>query len=87
MAHDKHCRDMLGSLSDYIDGTAEATICAEIERHLSDCENCRVVVDTLRKTVYVVQASTAEQPEIPAAVRSRLYHVLKLDDYLEKNEP
>lgn len=86
MAHDEHCREMLGSLSDFIDGTAEASLCQEIERHLADCENCRVVVDTLRKTVYVVQASAAGQPGIPDEVRSRLYHVLSLDDYLEKKE-
>jgi predicted anti-sigma-YlaC factor YlaD len=86
MAHTEHCRDLLGSLSEYIDGTAEASICLEIERHLSDCENCRVVVDTLRKTVYVVQATAAEEPEIPDSVRSRLYHVLNLEDYLDINE-
>ena len=45
------CRELLGSLSDYVDGAADAVLCAEIERHLEGCDNCRVVVDTLGRTV------------------------------------
>ena len=47
----KECRHLLGQLADYVDGEASQALCQEIERHLSGCENCRVVVDTLRKTV------------------------------------
>jgi predicted anti-sigma-YlaC factor YlaD len=82
MEHEhKNCRYLLGALSDYIDATASEALCSEIERHLAECENCRVVVDTLRKTVYLVQAS-AEPAEVPADVRARLYHRLDLDEYL-----
>lgn len=42
------CRDMLGDLSDYLDGEASDEICAEIERHMASCEDCRIVVDTLK---------------------------------------
>ena len=41
------CRHLLGDLSDYLDGQASTELCAEIERHLEDCANCRVVIDTL----------------------------------------
>ena len=55
---DEHtCRHLLGSLSDYVDGEACADLCAEIERHLENCENCRIMVDSLRKTVLLYQAS------------------------------
>lgn len=85
MAHNhqnENCRHLLGSLSDYVDGSAEESLCAEIERHLANCDNCRVVVDTLKRTVYLVQAANEEQPELPKEVRSRLYHVLNLEDFL-----
>jgi predicted anti-sigma-YlaC factor YlaD len=36
------CRDMLGDLSDYLDGQASDDICAEIERHMAGCEDCRI---------------------------------------------
>jgi len=82
MEHEyKNCRHLLGVLSDYVDETAGAALCEEIERHLAECENCRVVVDTLRKTVYLVHATT-EPAEVPLDVRERLYHRLDLDEFI-----
>lgn len=75
------CHDLLGSLSDYIDGAAGEQICSEIERHLAECENCRIVVDSLRKTVYLYKV-TEESVAMPPEVRQRLFHCLDLDDYL-----
>lgn len=80
---DEHhnCRHLLKELSEYVDGELGAELCAEIERHLAECENCRIVVDTLRKTVYLVHA-TAEPEGVPDEVRERLYKSLKLDGFL-----
>ena len=78
-----NCRHFLGELSEYIDGTLEARLCAEIERHLADCENCRVVVDTLNKTVYLYHA-TAAQDEVPEGVRQRLFKRLDLENLPEE---
>ena len=84
MMMEKHeCRHLLGSLSDYIDGKAEAQICAEIERHLEGCENCRVVVDSLRKTIILYQVQ-ATQVHVPQDVRQRLFHCLDLDEFLKE---
>ena len=70
------CKDMLGSLSDYLDGELEAQWCAEIERHVAECGNCRVVVDTLQKTVLLYR--TYGHEEIPEEAKDRLYAVLNL---------
>ena len=43
MAETKRCAHLLADLSDYLDGEAAAEVCAAIERHLADCEDCRVV--------------------------------------------
>lgn len=80
-----HCHDLLGSLSDYIDGAAGEQICSEIERHLAECENCRVVVDSLRKTVYLYQVID-ETVNMPSAVRQRLFHCLDLDEFFQPDE-
>ena len=80
---DKTCKSLLGSLSDYVDGTAKDEICRELERHLAGCENCRVVVDTLKKTVYLYQQSDIET-DLPTGVRERLFKRLNLDDLLTK---
>lgn len=85
--NDHECRHLLDSLSDYIDGDLAVDLCAEIERHLQDCDNCQVVVDSLRKTVLLYRESSVD-PEVPQDVRQRLYHCLDLDEYLEKeSEP
>lgn len=79
--NEKNCKSLLGSLSDYVDGTAKEEFCQELERHLSDCENCRIVVDTLKKTVHLYQSNT--DTALPVSVRERLFKSLDLDDYLQ----
>jgi anti-sigma factor RsiW len=73
----------LSSISGYVDGDLEAALCAELERHLASCENCRVVVDTLRRTVTLYH-TTAEAPALPGAVRERLYKCLDLEQFIKK---
>lgn len=75
------CRHLLGSLSDYVDGALGDSLCAELDRHLAECENCRIVVDTLRKTVYLYHVTAAPEP-VPDEVKERLYKRLSLDDLL-----
>jgi len=79
--HTPHCKQLLGNLSEYIDGDLQADLCAEIEAHLKDCENCRIVINTLRKTVELYE-QTGEQVELPSEVRERLFRKLDLKDYL-----
>ncbi|MFN3309612.1 MAG: anti-sigma factor family protein [Anaerolineales bacterium] len=76
------CHEMLHSLSDYLDGELEAEICAAIESHLAECENCRIVVDTLRKTITLYHQYSEEDLDLPADVRSRLFKRLHLEDFL-----
>jgi anti-sigma factor RsiW len=78
------CQFLLGSLSDYVDGTLDEELCEEIERHIAECQNCHVVVDTLRKTISLYHESAAEAGEVPGLVRVRLFRTLNLDDYLRR---
>ena len=83
MEHSDNCRKFLSSLSDYVDGVLQEELCAEIERHMSDCEDCRIVIDTLRKTVYLYRNSPMPSA-VPDDVRQRLFHRLDLDDFLNR---
>jgi len=76
------CRILLDSLSDFVDGDLGNELCAEIDRHLQDCENCRIVIDSLRKTVYLYHVA-AGPPSMPDDVRERLYTRLDLSEFLE----
>ncbi len=78
------CKNLLASLSDYVDGSLSENLCTEIERHMAGCENCRLVVDSLRKTIYLYQVTT-EPVAVPDDVRQRLFSRLDLDDFLKKN--
>jgi predicted anti-sigma-YlaC factor YlaD len=81
--HTPQCKQILGNLSEYIDGELQAELCAEIEEHLKDCDNCRVVVNTLRKTIELYE-QTAMSSELPQGVRARLFFKLELNEYLKK---
>ena len=81
MTSDKNCRYLLSSLSEYVDGDLSDALCQEIERHMADCEDCQIVINTLQKTVYMVH-KTAESPDIPSDVRARLFKRLDLDEFL-----
>jgi predicted anti-sigma-YlaC factor YlaD len=71
------CREMLGALSDYIDGELEERLCAEIEAHMQNCPDCQIMVDTLRKTVLLYRKYG--QADLPEGVRSRLYVALDIE--------
>jgi anti-sigma factor RsiW len=71
------CRDHLGELSDYLEGDLQPELCAEIERHLAECGKCRIVVDTLRKTIMLYRAYGHE--EVPGDTKARLVAVLELE--------
>ncbi len=74
------CRHLLGDLSDFLEGVAPAEICAEIEEHMEGCEDCRVVVDTLGKTISLYR--TTSQPDLPEEARQRLYKALDLEAFI-----
>ena len=71
------CKELLSELCDYVDGELEAALCAELEAHLAQCHDCRVLVDTLRRTIVLYQ--TQSRPDMPDEVKTRLYRVLKLE--------
>lgn len=84
--HEDHdheiCKQLLSSLGEYVDGTLSSDLCSTLERHLKDCHRCRVVVNTLKKTVELYH-ETSENAEMPEAVRQRLFLKLDLEDYLK----
>jgi anti-sigma factor RsiW len=73
------CRRYLNSLSDYVDGVLDEELCDELETHMESCENCRIVVNTLSKTIALYHQ--LPEPELPSAVRARLFKVLDLRPY------
>ena len=77
----QNCQSLLGSLSEYIDGELPSELCAEIEKHLEGCDNCRIVLNTTRRTIDLVHGPASEEV-VPDDVRDRLFKRLNLDEDL-----
>ena len=77
----KNCEELLGSLSAYIDGDLSPELCQELEKHLAGCNDCRVVLNTTKRTIDLVH-TPLEKPDLPEDVRERLFKRLNLDPYL-----
>ncbi len=71
------CAQIEAQLPDYIDGEAKEEICRVIEKHLESCDNCRIVIDTLKKTISLYHNSP--RTGVPGDVHRRLMSVLHLD--------
>lgn len=78
----KNCAELLGSLSSYIDGDLNPELCHELEKHLDGCEDCRIVLNTTKRTIDLVH-SPAEKLDLPEDIRERLFKRLNLDDYFD----
>lgn len=78
-----NCEELLFSLSLYIDGELNPELCQELEKHLASCDNCRVVLNTTKRTIDLVHAPI-EKLDVPEDVRERLFKRLNLDDYLDQ---
>lgn len=68
----ERCRALMAQLNDYLDGELPPDLCGELDAHLAGCPDCRVVLDTLGKTVQIVRALELTPPELPADVEARL---------------
>jgi len=69
------CRDYIENIADYIDGEIEESLCTELTEHLKSCENCRIMVDTLKQTVVLCRNGKIEL--LPPEIESRLNKTLK----------
>jgi len=83
--HNMGCPKILKHLSAYIDGELDKTTCRQIETHLESCQNCRIVVDTLKKTIDLYQQD-GEKTTLPPETRRRLYACLALEDDVNHDE-
>lgn len=69
-----NCKGVIRQLSDYLDGELDPALMAELTRHLEHCEDCRLVVNTTRKTIEIY--CNTEPMSLPPGVRERLERAL-----------
>jgi anti-sigma factor RsiW len=69
------CEELLSMLNEYVDGSADPSICQEFEKHMAGCNPCQVVVDNIRKTIQLYKEG--KPYELPPGFRERLHDQLR----------
>jgi anti-sigma factor (TIGR02949 family) len=68
------CKQVIRQLSEFLDGELTPELAEALQRHLEHCEDCRLVVDTTRKTIEIY--CNTEPLPLPEGVRERLERTL-----------
>jgi len=76
------CDQLVECLSEYIDGDLPPELVAQLEEHMSNCTDCRIVVDTTKKTISLYQQMTEDQ-HIPNSVVERLHKTLDISNFMK----
>lgn len=69
------CRDVIGLLSDYVEGELSSAEAARLERHLADCPPCERFLHTLETSIHWTRQLS--ETEVPQEVMDRLRSFLR----------
>ncbi len=69
------CEELLRMLNDYVDGEVDPATCEGFEKHLAGCDPCKVVVDSIRKTIRLYKDEGVV--EVPIRFREKLHQALR----------
>jgi anti-sigma factor (TIGR02949 family) len=74
------CKEMFESLSAYVDGDLDESVCEQIRQHTQGCAPCEKFLDSFRHSIEIskVAGKTAgAPPSLPEEVKSVLRAILK----------
>src|SRR5579883_208878 len=80
-----NCRHVWDRISEYIDGTLDPAVRADVERHLEHCEICSAVLDSTRNIIVLMADDRVF--ELPIDFSKRLHARLDLMLATESPEP
>ena len=68
------CTDFLKELNDFLDGSMDPKLQAELKEHLHWCHNCYVVCNTTEKTIEIYRENKLY--ELPDPLRTKLQQAI-----------
>lgn len=80
------CPDVVTLFSRHLEGEISSHSCAEMERHLENCEDCRNNCASLQKLLALCR-TTGEETEVPEAVQSAIRRALNLPPLARERSP
>ena len=85
MGEQKCCDKITECLSDYIDGELPEELVAQLEEHIQSCDNCRIVLDTTRKTISLYHQHCQDQ-HAPEESVERLHKILDISEFMKDQD-
>jgi predicted anti-sigma-YlaC factor YlaD len=79
------CREVLDSLSSFIDEDMKQEVVQEMHKHIHVCSECRAHFDSLTMTIKLYRH--VDNPAMPAGCHDRLVKVLELERIKPKTAP
>ncbi len=73
----QHKVRILKQLQEQLSLDIDAPLIMDVARHLDECPDCRVYVDSVQQTVKIYRV-TEQDRSIPVGISNRLFKVLKL---------
>jgi len=80
-----NCKHVWEHISEYIDGSVDAKLREDIERHLEHCEICSAILDSTRNIL--VLTADDRTFELPVGYSERLHERLKEEIDKSQQEP
>ena len=68
------CTEFLKELTEYLDGTANASLREELDEHMQWCHDCKVVLNTTKKTIEIYRDNKLY--ELPERLRVQLHEAI-----------
>jgi anti-sigma factor RsiW len=78
-----NCQHVWSYISEYIDGSLDASVRADVERHLATCEICSAILDSTRNILILMADDRVF--ELPLDFSKRLH--ARLDEVLKHEHP
>ncbi len=73
------CKEVLDSLSDYLDADMKEELINEMKRHIGSCSDCRAEFDSLTMTLKLYKHEHSQPSVMPVGCHDRLVKVLELE--------
>ena len=69
------CNKIIQEISNYLDNELDAALREELEAHMGCCPDCRVIIDTTRRTIQVFRG--CEPYPLPQSLHDRLQQAIR----------
>lgn len=79
------CKKLISELSNFLDNEIDPALRQELEEHMGRCPDCRLILDTTRKTIQIYRG--CEPYPLPQSLHDRLQQAVRKHYEKSFNQP